>query len=40
MVKYSDFTSEKFMEIQARMKKAVDNVKPIEECKEFMSKLK
>ncbi|XP_015590030.1 tyrosine-protein kinase Fer isoform X2 [Cephus cinctus] len=38
MVKYSDFTTEKFLEIHTRMQKAVDSIKPIEEYKDFIGK--
>ncbi|XP_014208702.1 tyrosine-protein kinase Fer isoform X2 [Copidosoma floridanum] len=38
IVKYTDFTNEKFLEIYARMKKAVDVVKPIDEYKDFIGK--
>ncbi|XP_034933840.1 tyrosine-protein kinase Fer isoform X2 [Chelonus insularis] len=37
-VKYSDFTSEKFLEIHAQVKAAVDSIKPLEEYKEFIGK--
>ncbi|KAJ8675221.1 hypothetical protein QAD02_011007 [Eretmocerus hayati] len=40
IVKYSDFTNEKFQEIHSRMKKAVETVKPIEEYKDFIGKHK
>ncbi|XP_033327020.1 tyrosine-protein kinase Fer isoform X3 [Megalopta genalis] len=36
VVKYSDFTTDKFQEIHLRMQKAVDLVKPMEECRDFM----
>ncbi|XP_076655850.1 tyrosine-protein kinase Fer isoform X5 [Halictus rubicundus] len=36
IVKYSDFATDKFQEIHLRMQKAVDLVKPIEECRDFM----
>ncbi|XP_066594620.1 tyrosine-protein kinase Fer isoform X1 [Prorops nasuta] len=38
IVKYSDFTTDKFQEIHTRMQKAVDTVKPIEEYREFIGK--
>ncbi|XP_017757149.1 PREDICTED: tyrosine-protein kinase Fer isoform X1 [Eufriesea mexicana] len=38
IVKYSDFTTDKFQEIHRRMQKAVDSVKPIEEYKDFIGK--
>lgn len=38
IVKYSDFTTEKFLEIHVRMQKAVDSVKPIEEYRDFIGK--
>ncbi|KAK0182862.1 hypothetical protein PV327_000951 [Microctonus hyperodae] len=37
-VKYSDFTTEKFLEIHARMRAAVDSIKPLEEYKDFITK--
>lgn len=37
-VKYSDFTTEKFLEIHARMRAAVDAIKPLEEYKDFIAK--
>ncbi|XP_057337459.1 tyrosine-protein kinase Fer isoform X2 [Microplitis mediator] len=37
-VKYSDFTSEKFQEIHARVQAAVDSIKPLEEYKDFIGK--
>ncbi|KAK2582534.1 hypothetical protein KPH14_004827 [Odynerus spinipes] len=40
IVKYSDFTTDKFLEIHARMQKAVDTVKPIEEYRDFIGKHK
>ncbi|XP_078037959.1 tyrosine-protein kinase Fer isoform X4 [Augochlora pura] len=36
VVKYSDFTTDKFQELHLRMQKAVDVVKPMEECRDFM----
>ncbi|XP_029034283.2 tyrosine-protein kinase Fer isoform X2 [Osmia bicornis bicornis] len=38
IVKYSDFTTDKFQEIHLRMQKAVDSVKPVEEYKDFIGK--
>ncbi|XP_033224721.1 tyrosine-protein kinase Fer isoform X2 [Belonocnema kinseyi] len=38
IVKYSDFTTEKFLEIHTRMRKVVDTIKPIEEYKDFVGK--
>ncbi|KAG7213771.1 hypothetical protein KM043_002993 [Ampulex compressa] len=38
IVKYSDFTTDKFLEIHTRMQKAVDTVKPIEEYRDFIGK--
>ncbi|XP_014487740.1 PREDICTED: tyrosine-protein kinase Fps85D isoform X2 [Dinoponera quadriceps] len=38
IVKYSDFTTEKFLEIHVRMQKAIDSVKPIEEYRDFIEK--
>ncbi|EFN78708.1 Tyrosine-protein kinase Fps85D [Harpegnathos saltator] len=38
IVKYCDFTTEKFLEIHIRMQKAVDSVKPIEEYRDFIGK--
>ncbi|XP_046737131.1 tyrosine-protein kinase Fer isoform X4 [Diprion similis] len=38
IVKYSDFTTEKFLEIHTRMEKAVDTIKPIDEYKDFIGK--
>lgn len=40
IVKYTDFTTEKFLEIHVRVLKAVDNVKPIEEYRDFIGKHK
>ncbi|XP_035739804.1 tyrosine-protein kinase Fer-like isoform X2 [Vespa mandarinia] len=40
IVKYSDFTTDKFLEIHARMQNAVDTVKPIEEYRDFIGKHK
>ncbi|XP_014602816.1 PREDICTED: tyrosine-protein kinase Fps85D isoform X1 [Polistes canadensis] len=40
IVKYSDFTTDKFLEIHSRMQKAVDTVKPIEEYRDFIGKHK
>ncbi|KAI4502795.1 hypothetical protein M0802_001839 [Mischocyttarus mexicanus] len=40
IVKYSDFTTVKFLEIHARMQKAVDTVNPIEEYRDFIGKHK
>ncbi|XP_058810715.1 tyrosine-protein kinase Fer isoform X2 [Phymastichus coffea] len=40
IVKYADFTNEKFLEIHARMQKAVDTVRPAEEYKDFIGKHK
>ncbi|XP_076226979.1 tyrosine-protein kinase Fer isoform X3 [Nomia melanderi] len=37
VVRYSDFTTEKFQETHLRMQKAVDSVKPAEECRDFMA---
>lgn len=37
-MKYSDFTTEKFLEIHVRMQKAIDSVKPIEEYRDFIGK--
>ncbi|XP_043474605.1 tyrosine-protein kinase Fer [Leptopilina heterotoma] len=38
VVKYSDFTTDKFLEIHTRMRKAIDTIKPIEEYKDFVGK--
>ena len=38
IVKYSDFTTEKFLEVHTRMRKAVDTIKPIDEYKDFVGK--
>ncbi|XP_003706220.1 tyrosine-protein kinase Fer isoform X2 [Megachile rotundata] len=38
IVKYSDFTTDKFQEIHSRMQKAVDTVKPVEEYRDFIGK--
>ncbi|XP_006567254.1 tyrosine-protein kinase Fer isoform X4 [Apis mellifera] len=38
IVKYSDFTTDKFQEIHRRMQKAVDCVKPVEEYRDFIGK--
>ncbi|XP_051156812.1 tyrosine-protein kinase Fer isoform X1 [Leptopilina boulardi] len=38
VVKYSDFTTDKFLDIHTRMRKAVDTIKPIEEYKDFVGK--
>ncbi|XP_054003583.1 tyrosine-protein kinase Fer isoform X2 [Hylaeus anthracinus] len=38
IVKYSDFTTDKFQEIHVRMQKAVDFVKPVEEYRDFIGK--
>ncbi|XP_048512677.1 tyrosine-protein kinase Fer isoform X2 [Athalia rosae] len=38
IVKYSDFTTEKFLEIHTRMEKAVEAIKPIDEYKDFIGK--
>ncbi|KAK9305085.1 hypothetical protein QLX08_003773 [Tetragonisca angustula] len=38
IVKYSDFTTDKFQEIHRRMQKAVDSVKPVEEYRDFIGK--
>ncbi|XP_020291804.1 tyrosine-protein kinase Fer isoform X4 [Pseudomyrmex gracilis] len=40
IVKYSDFTTEKFLEIHNRVQKAVDNIKPMEEYRDFIGKHK
>lgn len=40
IVKYSDFTTEKFLEIHVRVQKIVDNIKPIEEYRDFIGKHK
>ncbi|XP_071577485.1 tyrosine-protein kinase Fer isoform X2 [Temnothorax nylanderi] len=40
IVKYTDFTTEKFLEIHVRVLKAVDNIKPIEEYRDFIGKHK
>ncbi|KAL6437643.1 hypothetical protein ACFW04_004210 [Cataglyphis niger] len=40
IVKYSDFTTEKFLEIHVRVKKIVDSIKPIEEYRDFIGKHK
>ena len=40
IVKYSDFTTEKFLEIHTRMQKAVDTIKPIDEYRDFINKNK
>ncbi|XP_067209784.1 tyrosine-protein kinase Fer isoform X2 [Linepithema humile] len=40
IVKYSDFTTEKFLEIHVRVQKAVDSIKPIEEYRDFIGKHK
>ncbi|XP_076175281.1 tyrosine-protein kinase Fer isoform X2 [Ptiloglossa arizonensis] len=38
IVKYSNFTTDKFQEIHLRMQKAVDLVKPVEEYRDFIGK--
>lgn len=38
MVKYSDFTTDKFQEVHLRMQEAVDSVKPVEEYRDFVGK--
>ncbi|XP_053979193.1 tyrosine-protein kinase Fer isoform X2 [Hylaeus volcanicus] len=38
IVKYSDFTTDKFQEIHVRMQKAVDFVKPVDEYRDFIGK--
>ncbi|XP_015430678.1 PREDICTED: tyrosine-protein kinase Fps85D isoform X1 [Dufourea novaeangliae] len=38
IVKYSDFTTDKFQEMHLRMQKAVDLVKPVEEYRDFIGK--
>ncbi|KAF7990790.1 hypothetical protein HCN44_000595 [Aphidius gifuensis] len=38
VVKYSDFTSENFLEIRSRMQAAVDSIKPADEYKDFICK--
>lgn len=40
IVKYTDFTTEKFLEIHMKVLKAVDSIKPIEEYKDFIGKHK
>ncbi|XP_070168524.1 tyrosine-protein kinase Fer isoform X3 [Polyergus mexicanus] len=40
IVKYSDFTTEKFLEIHVRVQKIVDSIKPIEEYRDFIGKHK
>ncbi|XP_028046995.1 tyrosine-protein kinase Fer isoform X2 [Monomorium pharaonis] len=40
IVKYTDFTTEKFLEIHVRVLKAVDGIKPIEEYRDFIGKHK
>ncbi|KAL0106639.1 hypothetical protein PUN28_015294 [Cardiocondyla obscurior] len=40
IVKYTDFTTEKFLEIHTKVLKAVDNIKPIEEYRDFIGKHK
>lgn len=40
IVKYTDFTTEKFLEIHVKVLKAVDNIKPIEEYRDFIGKHK
>jgi len=40
IVKYTDFTTEKFLEIHVRVLKAVDSIKPIEEYRDFIGKHK
>lgn len=40
IVKYTDFTTEKFLEIHIRVLKAVDGIKPIEEYRDFIGKHK
>lgn len=40
IVKYSDFTTEKFLDIHVRVQKIVDSIKPIEEYKDFIGKHK
>ncbi|XP_011864421.1 PREDICTED: tyrosine-protein kinase Fps85D isoform X4 [Vollenhovia emeryi] len=40
IVKYTDLTTEKFVEIHVRVLKAVDNIKPIEEYRDFIGKHK
>ncbi|XP_012286395.1 tyrosine-protein kinase Fer isoform X1 [Orussus abietinus] len=38
IVKYSNFTAEKFLEIHTRMQKAVDTIKPVDEYRDFIGK--
>lgn len=38
VVKYSDFTTDKFLEIHTRMRKVIDTIKPIDEYKDFVGK--
>ncbi|XP_029679091.1 tyrosine-protein kinase Fer-like isoform X2 [Formica exsecta] len=40
IVRYSDFTTEKFLEIHVRVQKIVDSIKPIEEYRDFIGKHK
>ncbi|XP_076765777.1 tyrosine-protein kinase Fer isoform X2 [Xylocopa sonorina] len=38
IVKYSDLTTDKFLEVHKQMQKAVDSVKPVEEYRDFIAK--
>ncbi|CAL7934747.1 unnamed protein product [Xylocopa violacea] len=38
IVKYSDLTTDKFVEVHKQMQKAVDSVKPVEEYRDFIAK--
>lgn len=40
IVKYTDFTTEKFLEIHVKVLKTVDGIKPIEEYRDFIGKHK
>lgn len=40
IVKYSDFSTEKFLDIRVRVQKIVDSIKPIEEYRDFIGKHK
>ncbi|XP_011251363.2 tyrosine-protein kinase Fer isoform X2 [Camponotus floridanus] len=40
IVKYSDFSTEKFLDIHVRVQKIVDSIKPIEEYRDFIGKHK
>lgn len=40
MVKCSNFTTEKFLELYTRMQKAIETIKPIDEYRDFIGKNK